>query len=440
MSMFAVLRRPGLGRLTAAGMLSEIGDWLLMIALPLFVLELTGSALVTATVFALELLPTVVFGPIAGVLVDRCERWNLMTIVATAQAFCLLPLVAVDSEAQLWIVYAVVVVESVLGTIIEPARNAAASTLVSPDQLMAMNGVLGITSSMARLVGGPLGGLVFGLTGLNGVILADAGTFLVAALLLTPWWTGRSTSVAGIVEGEGVAAVGADDASVGAASLGIFRGWLEGLAVVVHSPTLRRLMGVVSCMALAQGAFVVLFVLFVVRDLGGSPSDVGILRGVQAIGSLAAGGVLGVLIRRLSATRLLAVSLFAFGLLSLLTWNMPLLTTAFGLYVGLFIAVGFPGLASMTGLMTLLQASSEDRNRGRVLSTFFAVYGGVQALGMLLAGVVGTGAGLTVTLQLQGGLYLVAGLLSLRLWRPDSGVDQSPTSAAVPAVIRSSSA
>ncbi len=210
--------------------------------------------------------------------------------------------------------------------------------------------------------------------------------------------------------------------------------------MVVHSPTLRRLMGVVSCMALAQGAFVVPFVLFVVRDLGGSPSDVGILRGVQAIGSLAAGGVLGVLIRRLSATRLLAVSLFAFGLLSLLTWNMPLLTTAFGLYVGPFIAVGFPGLASMTGLMTLLQTSSEDRNRGRILSTFFAVYGGVQALGMLLAGVVGTGTGLTVKLQLQGGLYLVAGLLSLRLLRPDSGVDQSPTSAAVPAVIRSSSA
>lgn len=69
--MLAVLGRPRLGRLTAAGLLSEIGDWLLLIALPLFVLDLTGSAMVTATVFALELLPTVIFGPIAGVLVDR---------------------------------------------------------------------------------------------------------------------------------------------------------------------------------------------------------------------------------------------------------------------------------------------------------------------------------------------------------------------------------
>jgi len=72
-------------------------------------------------------------------------------------------------------------------------------------------------------------------------------------------------------------------------------------------------------MALAQGAFVAFFVLFVLRDLGGSASDVGILRGLQAIGAVAVGGVLGVLIRRLTATRLLAVSLAAFGLLSLVT-------------------------------------------------------------------------------------------------------------------------
>lgn len=125
--------------------------------------------------------------------------------------------------------------------------------------------------------------------------------------------------------------------------------------------------------------------------------------------------MLAVLIRRLDAPRLLVLSLAAFGLLSLLTWNLPLVTTAFGLYVGLFIAVGFPGLASLTALMTLLQSHSEEAYRGRVMSTFFAVYGGVQALGMLLAGVVGTGSGLSIALQVQGALYVVAAGLALRL-------------------------
>jgi MFS family permease len=66
-----VLRRPGVARLGVAGLLSETGDWMLFIALPLYVLHLTGSPLVTSTVFALELLPTVVAGPFAGVLIDR---------------------------------------------------------------------------------------------------------------------------------------------------------------------------------------------------------------------------------------------------------------------------------------------------------------------------------------------------------------------------------
>ncbi len=421
--MLGVLRRPQMGRLMAAGLLSEVGDWLLLIALPLFVLELTGSALVTATVFALELLPTVLVGPIAGVLVDRYERWKLMTIVATAQAISLTPLLAVDSVDELWIVYAVVVAESVLGTIIEPARNAAATVLVPGQDRMAMNGLLGLTSSMARLVGGPLGGLVFGLTGLGGVIIADATTFIVAALLLAPWPTRHPQDAK-----QNASQLSPDDATTtGAASMSVLRAWLEGLGVVAHTRMLRRVMAVVGCMALAQGAFVVLFVLFVLRDLAGDAADVGILRGVQAIGAIAGGALLGLLIRRMDAPRLLTVSLAAFGVLSLVIWNLALLTTAFGLYVGLFIAVGFPGLASMTGLMTLLQNHTDDSNRGRILSTFFAVYGGVQALGMLLAGTVGTGAGLSVTLQVQGVLYLAAAVLALRLREPAPGGTQSPT-------------
>src|SRR4029079_4831379 len=71
-TLAATLRRPVIARLGAAGLLSEIGDWMLFIALPLFVLSLTGSSFVTATVFALELVPMVLAAPLAGVPADRC--------------------------------------------------------------------------------------------------------------------------------------------------------------------------------------------------------------------------------------------------------------------------------------------------------------------------------------------------------------------------------
>jgi MFS family permease len=92
----AVLRSPGVARLGGAGLLSEAGDWMLFIALPVFVLQLTGSPLITAAVFALELLPTVLVGPLAGVLVDRVDPWRLMAGVAVLQALLLLPLLLVD--------------------------------------------------------------------------------------------------------------------------------------------------------------------------------------------------------------------------------------------------------------------------------------------------------------------------------------------------------
>lgn len=190
MSMFAILKRPGVARLGAAGLLSEIGDWMLFIALPLFVLQLTGSPLVTATVFVLELVPTVVIGPLAGVLVDRFEPWRLMATVAALQAVLLLPLLLVQSADDLWLVYAVVVAESVLGTVIEPCRTVTAASLVPVTDLMTVNQLTGILSSLARLVGAPLGGLTLGLTGIDGVLVADTATFVAAAALFG-WKVGR---------------------------------------------------------------------------------------------------------------------------------------------------------------------------------------------------------------------------------------------------------
>jgi MFS family permease len=405
--MIAVLRRPGVARLGTAGLLSEVGDWMLFIALPLYVLQLTGSALVTSTVFALEMVPTVLVGPLAGVLIDRCDPWRLMRAVAALQAVCLLPLLLVQSADELWLVYLVVVVESVLATIIEPARTATAPSLVPPGELLPVNQALGVLSSVARLVGGPLGGLILGLRGIDGVVAADVATFLAAGVLLAPTVPPRAARATARVR--------------------LLHDWVEGFTVVTRTPVLRRAMGVVACMALAQGAFAVLFVLFVVHDLGGSEADVGVLRGVQAVGALAGGALLGVAIKRLDAARLVSFSMAAFGLLSLITWNAPAISTAFGVYVGIFVAVGVPGLAATTGLLTLLQAHAPEAARGRVMSTFFAVYGGVQAVGMLLAGLLGTGTGLTVGLQVQGVLYLVGAVLARRLIARSA--DRVPSSA-----------
>ncbi len=377
---------------------------MLLIALPLYVLELTGSPLVTATVFVLGLAPTIVAGPLAGVLVDRSEPWKLMTITAGLQALFLVPLLAVDDTTDFWILYSVVVIESVLGTIIEPCRATTAAALVPLDQLAQINQLMGLLSSLARLLGSPIGGLILAAGGFDAIICANAGTFLAAAVIFALGTRGRQKPA---------------QENLGAGSYtSPWADLVEGLQITAGTPALRDVMSVVCFVALAQGGFVLLFVLFVTQELHGNEADVGVLRGVQAIGALTGGALLGLIINRISPRRLISGSLIIFSALSLTIWNLPALTTSFPIYIGLFILIGVPGVSLMTGLVTVLQSTCEPGARGRVLSTYFALFGAMQAIGTLLAGFLGTGPGLTIGLQIQGLLYAVAALMALRLKTP----------------------
>ena len=121
---WALLRRRDFGLLWAGGLISETGDWFLLVGLPVWVLQVTGSSLVTATVFLVGLLPGLVVGPLAGVLVDRWDRRRTLVAVSLAQAAFLLPLLAVDGRHRLWVVYLVMAAEAALAQLNDPARNA----------------------------------------------------------------------------------------------------------------------------------------------------------------------------------------------------------------------------------------------------------------------------------------------------------------------------
>ena len=388
-SAFAV---PAFRRLWAAGLVSDAGDWLLFIALPLIVYRLTGSALGTSFAFILELIPAVVLAPLAARLVNRFDRRRLMIAVNALQAFALLPLLFVHSHADLPLVYIVICSQAALGAVFEPAKNALLPDLVGQQQLVSANALVGLNQNLGRLVGGPLGGVLLAVGDLGLVVVVDAISYALAAILIAT--VPRPASVTAEETGNDLQ---------------------TGLLAVLRHRDMRGSFAVVFVAGIAQGMFLVLFVLFVVDQLNGSDADVGVLRGVQAIGAIAAGVALGFLGARFSPRLLTVASALLFGVISLVTWNLPVVTTDIVPYVVLFIAVGAPGVVLVTGLISSLQSASRKAQRGSVFTMLGLLSALGQAIGMLVAGVFDASAGIVPLLEIQGCVYLASGALALWL-------------------------
>ena len=373
-----------------------------MIALPLFAFAVTGSALGASTVFLAELVPMLLLGSLLGVLVDRWDHRRTMVVANLLQAAVLLPLLAASAD-RMWIVYVVAAVEACLAAVVNPAKQALVPRLVERDELGSGNALMAVAENMARLIGSPLGGLAFAVVGLPGVVLVDAASYLVSAALVA-----ASRPAAAPHPTPGAAAHPL-------ARRHLLREWVEGLRLIRRMRPLGAATGITALGEVAQGIFLVLFIVYATHVLGFGDAGVGLLRGVQAIGGVIGGLLTGVLIRRLTPRTMVGLGYLLFGAISLLTWNLAPVTTALGVYVGLFIAVGIPGVATSTGMITIIQRTAPPEAMGRVVAAVTTVAGAAQGVGLLAAGLLVEHIDVVAVLNGQASLYLACGVLGLLL-------------------------
>ena len=182
--MFTLLRQRDFALLWFGGLISIMGDWVLGVALPFFVYQVSGSTIATAVMVAMELLPRLLFGSVAGVFVDRWDRRKVMVITSISQGLVILPLFLVHSGESLWIVYGVTFIQVTLAMFFGPAENALLPLLVPEDKLIQANSLNAMNNNFARLIGPPLGGGILALWGLTGVVLVDSITFVIAGLMI----------------------------------------------------------------------------------------------------------------------------------------------------------------------------------------------------------------------------------------------------------------
>jgi len=384
--MTTLARHPAFVRLWLSGLFAETAEWMLQVALPVYVYQATGSAGSTALVMVTGILPMLLVSPVAGVVADRFDRRRVLYVVCLAQAAVSVPLLFGSHQA---LIYVVMVAQSALASLFEPTRNALVPALVGVDRLASANGLMGFNSSISRLAGSALGGLVLGVWGLTWVVAGYLAALVIAAVLLVPRF--------------GVH-VEAEPAEPG--------GWLDGVRAF-RDPSLRATGVSLGLIALGQGMFLVLFVVFVTGPLRGGDADVGLLRGIQAVGGLGAGLLIAAVANRVSAVRMMGLGILTLGLCSALIWNLPHVTVAFWLYVVLFAAIGAPAVVAQSAALTAVQLRVPDEQTGRVLAAVYAGFAGLTTVGTLVAGfLVGT-VGLDVLLDVQAGMLAAAGIAAL---------------------------
>ena len=167
-----------------ATFVSAVGDWILFIAIPFYVYQLTGSVAATSLMFAAEMLPSLILGSVAGVFVDRWDRRATRVAADVMRAVLVTCLVVVQGADLLWLAYIVVAVESTIAQFSAPATAALLPALVAPHQLFRANSTGALRNQLSQVIGLPLGGALMAAFGFSTVVIADVATYLACAAIL----------------------------------------------------------------------------------------------------------------------------------------------------------------------------------------------------------------------------------------------------------------
>ena len=171
-------------RLWLAQIVSEIGDWFYTLAIYSLLLQLTGRAGSVALALVLQVLPQTFVGPAAGVVNDRVRRRRVMIVADLARFVIVFAMLLVRSRSMVWLVYPLLLAETVMAAFFEPARSAVVPNITAQDEIIVANTLSSATWSVNLLIGASVGGLVAALLGRDAVFLLNALSFLVSAILI----------------------------------------------------------------------------------------------------------------------------------------------------------------------------------------------------------------------------------------------------------------
>ena len=395
--------------LWSAQIISELGDWLYAVAIYSLLLELTGEAKSVGLAVVLQLMPQVFIAPTAGVLNDRLNRRAIMIVADCCRVLVVLSMLFVKTASMVWLVYVLLLVETLMWALFEPGRSALVPNVARDEgELSVANALSSSTWAITFALGSGIGGLVSYHAGREALFVMNAASFIVSALLL-----GRMQVTETHAEGQPPFRL---------SELIDFRPVLDGMRYMLSNRRLLATMSVKVGMGLMGAHWVILPVLgeqvFPLGAKGGALS-MSLLMSARGVGSLIGSSLSGYWARNDQARMRMGIF-----------WSFLFSTAAGMLLAGaptlalacLAVAASHAGSSTTWVLSTtMLQSMTEDRFRGRVFSADFSgLFLLMSAVSYASSQAVDAGVSIRVVAFCAGAVGIIpaaAWLACQRLWR-----------------------
>lgn len=164
--------------------ISLFGNAAIRFALPLYLLNRTGSSALFGTVTACAFIPAILLSPIGGIVADRVNKRNIMVILDFFTAAVILTFSLLMNEGNLIVLLTVtlMLLYGIAGAY-QPAVQASIPALINQDNFMAANSIINTISSFASLIGPVLGGVLYSAYGLKPILWVCTTCFIVSAVM-----------------------------------------------------------------------------------------------------------------------------------------------------------------------------------------------------------------------------------------------------------------
>jgi MFS family permease len=379
-----VLARPGYRRLWAARTVSQAGDVLQFTTVALLVYSLTGSGLGVSGLVLAEIAPVLLLAPLAGPLVDRLPRAQVM-LAADLLRLVLAAALAVWHD-DVAVVYALAFGLSAGSVFFNPAAGSLLPNLVGGEELVAANSGIWSAAVLIQVALAPAAGLLAVTAGFEWAFAANAASFGLSALLLR-----------GLRAGEPPRRI---------TTTSIWTQGREALGLLGRDRLLRALAVAQALAAVSAGATSALLVVLAARQLNAAGAGYGFMLAAIAVGAFCGPLLLTRLGARAPSPRVLFGAFGLRGLVDLVLATVTALPAAVA-------ALVVYGLGTSTGnvtFSTLIQSHVPEQVRGRVFAAFDLIWQSMRLASLLLGAVLADTLGIRAVFYAGGALLLVAAL------------------------------